>query len=126
MREQKKQSRRATWDQWELTAIRYLQEKWYEIIETNYTIQWWEIDIIAKEGDVWVFVEVRYRYDESHAHPLDTFTYPKRRAMKRTVMYYLMKHAIPEEHVRIDFIWLMPKKDGTIGHRLWHVKGAEV
>jgi putative endonuclease len=119
-------SRRATWDQWELTAIRYLQEKWYEIIETNYTIVWGEIDIIAREWDVWIFIEVRYRFDESHGHPLDTFTYPKRRAMKRTIMYYLMKHSISEERVRIDFIWLMPKKDGTWGHRIWHVRGVEV
>lgn len=121
-----KSSRRAIWDQWELTALRYLQEKWYRIIETNYTIVWWEIDIIAKESDIWIFIEVRYRYDESHGHPLDTFSLTKRRAMKRAVLYYIMKNSISPEEVRIDFIGLMPKKDGTTGHRLWHIKWVEV
>ena len=69
---------------------------------------------------------MRYRFDESHGHPLDTFSSTKRRAMKRTIMYYLMKHRLSVEQARVDFIGLMPKKDGTIGHRLWHVKGVEV
>lgn len=119
-------SHRAIGDQWELTAIRYLQKKWYEIVEANYTIVGGEIDIIAKEWDIYIFVEVKYRYDESHGHPLDTFTYPKRRAMKRTIMHYLMKKWLTVEQVRVDFIGLMPKKDGTEGHRLWHVKGIEM
>lgn len=119
-------SRRATWDAWELVALRYLQEEWYEIVETNYTIQGGEIDIIAKQADIYIFVEVRYRYDESHGHPLDTFTPMKRRAMKRAIMHYLMRHHISPERARVDFIGLMPKKDGTVGHRLWHVRGVEV
>ena len=119
-------SRRATWDVGELTALRYLQEKWYDIIETNYTIQGGEIDIIAKEEGIYVFIEVRYRSDESHGHPLDTFTFAKRKAMRRTIMYYLMKHGLTVEDARVDFIGLMPKKDGTVGHRLWHVRGVEV
>ena len=124
MTEASQKSRRAIGDQWELTALRYLQEKWYEIIDTNYTIQWGEIDIIAREGDTTIFIEVRYRHDESHGHPLDTFTYPKRRAMKRTIMYYLMKHSLSEESIRVDFIGLMPRP--SWGHRVWHVKGVEV
>ncbi len=119
-------NRRATGNQGELTAIRYLQEHGYMILETNYTIVWGEIDIIAKECDIYIFVEVKYRYDESHGHPLDTFTYPKRRAMKRTIMHYLMKKWLTVEQARVDFIGLMPKKDGTEGHRLWHVKWVEV
>lgn len=71
---------------------------------------------------MWIFIEVRYRHDESHGHPLDTFTPTKRRAMKRAILFYLMKNSISPEEIRVDFIGLMPKKDGTIGHRLWHVK----
>ena len=36
------------------------------------------------------------------------------------------KNSIPEDHLRVDFIGIMPKKDGTIGHRLWHVRGVEM
>lgn len=120
------QSKRATWYDWEGIARRYLEEKGYEIVEMNYTIKWGEIDIIAKKWGLSIFVEVRYRFDESHAHPLDTFTYSKRRVMKRSVLSYLMKHHIAEDQIRIDFIGIMPRKDGTIGHRLWHIRGVEL
>jgi putative endonuclease len=121
-----KSSKRNIGSQGELTAIRYLQEKGYEIIDTNYTIVGWEIDIIAKEADFFVFIEVRYRYDESYGHPLDTFSPTKKKSLKRVIMYYLMKNSLSPEQVRIDFIGLMPRKDGAPGHRLWHVKWVEI
>ena len=92
----------------------------------NYTIKGGEIDIIAEDGETTVFVEVRYRFDESHAHPLDTFGVIKRRILKRSVMFYMGKYGISEDRVRIDFIGIMPKKDGTVGHHLWHVRGVGV
>lgn len=121
-----KPSRRATGYNGEEIARRYLEEKWYTIVEMNYTIRGGEIDIIAEDGEITVFVEVRYRFDESHAHPLDTFTPMKRRTLLRSVMFYVSKHRIPEEKIRIDFIGIMPKKDGTEGHRLWHIRGVEI
>ena len=120
------QSKRATWYDGEEIARRYLEEKWYEIVTMNYTIKWGEIDIIAKEWGIYVFVEVRYRFDESHGHPLDTFGPTKRRILKRSIIFYMNKNSIPEDHLRVDFIGIMPKKDGTIGHRLWHVRGVEM
>ena len=120
------ESRRSIWYTGEETARKYLEGKGYEIVEMNYTIKGGEIDIIARDRGITVFVEVRYRFDESHAHPLDTFTPNKRRILKRSVMFYVGKHRIPDEQIRIDFIGIMPKKDGTIGHRLWHVRGVEM
>jgi putative endonuclease len=126
MKNIEKPSRRATGYNGEEIARRYLEEKWYTIVEMNYTIRGGEIDIIAEDGEIIVFVEVRYRFDESHAHPLDTFTPMKRRTLLRSVMFYVSKHRIPEERIRIDFIGIMPKKDGTEGHRLWHIRGVEM
>ncbi|GAB0174842.1 MAG: YraN family protein [Candidatus Altimarinota bacterium] len=120
-----KSERRNIGNHGELIALKYLQEKDYAIIATNYTIPGGEIDIIAQKDDITIFIEVRYRTDESHAHPLDTFTLPKRRAMRRTVMTYIAKHHIGEDMIRIDFIGIMPKKDGT-GYRLWHERGVEI
>lgn len=118
-------SRKDTGNTGELVAIRYLQEQWYEILATNYTIKGWELDIIAKKDGVFIFVEVKMRHDERHGHPLETFTLPKRRAMKRTVFLYLNTNHIPLESARIDFIAIMNKKDGT-GYRLWHVRWVEI
>lgn len=53
-------------------------------------------------------MEVKYRKDESHGHPLDTFTLAKKRAMKRAVFLYAHKHHVDIDMVRIDFIAIMP------------------
>lgn len=118
------QSNRSIWDIWEDIAVKYLESKEYTIIERNYQIKWGEIDIIIQDWELTIFVEVKYRKNEDHGHPLDTFTTPKRRAMKRTIMLYVAKNKIDLENVRVDFIGIMPN---TIwGHRVWHVRGVEV
>ncbi|MBP9812226.1 YraN family protein [Candidatus Gracilibacteria bacterium] len=110
----------------ESIACRYLIESGYTILQRNYQLKGGEIDIIAQDGKWTVFVEVKYRRDELYAHPLDTFTRPKRRALFRTSSFYREKHRIDPDTIRYDFIGIMPKKDGTIGHRLWHVEGVEI
>lgn len=51
-----------TGDQGELIAIKYLQNKNYYIIVTNFKFgRVSEIDIIAKKDDITIFVEVKYR-----------------------------------------------------------------
>lgn len=124
MTDSQKPSKRSIWDIWEDIALRYLEWKWYTVIERNYQVKWWEIDIIARDGDFFVFVEVRYRRDESHGHPLDTFGIMKRRALKRTAYMYVNKNKIDPDTMRIDFIGLMPRAEW--GHRVWHVKGVGI
>jgi len=118
------QSRRSIWDIWEELAAKYLENKWYAIVERNYQIKWGEIDIIARDGEFWAFVEVRYRRDESHGHPLDTFGVMKRRALKRTAYMYVNKYKIDPDMMRIDFVGIMPRDEW--GHRVWHVRGVGV
>ena len=45
----------------ERLACEYLEKKGYSIVTTNYWCRYAEIDIVAKEADVLVFVEVKYR-----------------------------------------------------------------
>jgi putative endonuclease len=124
MTEIKNPSRRSIWDTGEDIAIKYLETKWLKIIARNYQIKWGEIDIIAQDGDITVFIEVRYRRDESHGHPLDTFGVMKRRALRRTAYMYIHKHKVDPDMIRIDFIGVMPRTEW--GHRIWHVRGVGV
>lgn len=118
------QSRRSIWDKWEQIAQEYLKNKGYTLVEMNYQVKWGEIDIIARDGEFWVFIEVRYRRDESHGHPLDTFGIMKRRALRRTAYMYVHKNKIDPDMMRIDFVGIMPRSEW--GHRVWHVRGVEV
>ncbi len=120
----KPHAHRSIWDAWEDIAVRYLENKGYMTIDRNYQIKGGEIDIIMNYEQLTIFVEVKYRKTENYGHPLDTFSIPKRRAMKRTIMLYINKHKIDPEQVRIDFIGIMPNE--WWGHRVWHVRGVEV
>jgi len=119
-----KPSHRSIWDTGEDIAVRYLESKWYAILERNYQIKGGELDIIMRENWLTIFVEVKYRKNEAYGHPLDTFSISKRRAMKRTAMLYISKHKIDLESIRIDFIGIMPNVAGW--HRVWHVRGIDL
>ncbi len=55
----KRTEKRKLGDIGENCACEYLRRKGFEIIERNYLRKWGEIDIVAKKGDIWHFVEVK-------------------------------------------------------------------
>jgi len=44
---------------WESIVKRYFLNKWYKFISSNFTIRWWEIDLIFERDDVIYFIEVK-------------------------------------------------------------------
>lgn len=87
-------------------AIKFLKnEKKYKIIASNWTYKKDEIDIIAKDGEVLVFVEVKTRSDEiplmTHYHSVTT---KKKKNLARGCKSYL-KYTIPTpKHFRFDIV----------------------
>ena len=63
------QNRRRTGQLYERKAAAYLSACGYSILETNFYSHHGELDIIAKDGDTLVFVEVKYRKDTSMGYP---------------------------------------------------------
>lgn len=118
-----KSSRKDIGNLWEDIAVKFLEKKWYHIVMRNFQVKWWEIDIVATSDKLTVFVEVRYRINDTHGHPLDTFSSSKRRAMKRAVMLYAQRYKIDLDAIRIDFIGIMPI---DWKHRVWHIKGVDI
>lgn len=55
----------------EETAVKYLSGKGYSILETNYRFKKSEIDIIAKQENTLVFVEVKMRTSSKFGNPED-------------------------------------------------------
>lgn len=77
-------------------AVIYLKDTGYRIIERNYKCLFGEIDIIAKDGDTVVFVEVKSRKSEDFGDPQTAVGREKKRKISLTSLKYLEeKHLYP-------------------------------
>ena len=89
-------------------AIGYLQKLGYQIVETNYRLDYGEIDIIcrdkkSKEGDTLVFVEVKRRLGESYP-PEEAITKQKVHKIKQVAEYYASEHPDLPQLLRFDVV----------------------
>jgi putative endonuclease len=117
--------RRSFGDIGEKTAAKYLQNKGYRIIETNYQNnlgrRLGEIDIIAKDKDELVFVEVKTREMSKYQNtlPEENITYGKLRKLAKIANIYLRNNGFEDADFRFDAIsvWLdLDKKTAKIKH----------
>ncbi len=85
--------RRHTGQQGEVIARAYLQQKGYGIIATNWRCRAGEIDVIATDGPVLVFVEVRTRRSSIHGSAEESITPAKQRRLAALAQAYLQNLA---------------------------------
>jgi len=85
------EARRARGDTAEDLACRHLEGLGCAIVERNFRTKGGEIDIVARKGDVLVFVEVRSRGDASFGTPEESVTPAKRRRIVAAARQYLSK-----------------------------------
>lgn len=89
-------NRRGVGTTYEKQAGLYLMQQGYEVIEYNFRCRMGEIDIIAREGEYLVFVEVKYRANEGRGNPLEAVDWKKQRIISRVAAYYCLTHACDE------------------------------
>ena len=53
-----------------------------------------ELDLVMREGETLVFVEVRHRRDSRHGHPLETVTTSKQRRLIKAARFYLARNGL--------------------------------
>lgn len=75
----------------EVTAARFLRDKGYTILSSNYRCRQGEIDIIASKGGFLVFVEVKTRKQDSLYTPREAVTVAKQKRIIQTAAIYLSK-----------------------------------
>jgi putative endonuclease len=75
----------------EKIAAAFLKKKGYKIIETNYRCPLGEIDIIAREKDEIVFVEVKTRKSPEMGYPEQAVGINKQKKMSQLALWYLQK-----------------------------------
>ena len=111
--------------QMEDLAARYLEYKGYEVLARRYKGRLGEIDLVARQGDVLVFAEVKYRRDLSMGRPSLAVSSSKQQKIRRTAMQYLAEYGsrAAEQDIgcRFDVIELW-QENGK--YRVHHYKNA--
>jgi putative endonuclease len=88
----------------EKLAADFLTRQGYAIIETNFRCKEGEVDIIAKEGEFLVFVEVRAKHNSNFGTPEESITPRKKEHLRNVAAHYLETHDNLPAEWRIDFV----------------------
>jgi putative endonuclease len=89
----------------EKQAADFLRSHGYQIVEENYRWRGGEIDLIARDGEFLVFVEVKARSSESFGLPEESVNIQKQHKLIRTAQRYLLEHPT-KLNVRFDVVAL--------------------
>jgi putative endonuclease len=84
------------------TVVAYLAEHGYEIITRNARTPYGEIDIVTKQGDITIFVEVKTLTSSKNFFPEQNVTARKRAHMLACAEYYAAENGM--DHWQIDVI----------------------
>ena len=104
----------------ERIAKEFLKKKGYSILQENYRTPFGEIDIIAREKDVLVFVEVKTRADFTFGSPFEAVNHRKKEKIKKVALSY-MKRLKKECPARFDVLSINVE-DGR--EKIEHIRDA--
>jgi len=73
-------------------ACEWLQNKGLRLVMRNFSSRWGEIDLIMREAQTLVFVEVKVRRSQRYGSALEAVNLRKQRKLWQTAESYLLKH----------------------------------
>jgi len=85
-------------------AVCYLENQGYVIVERNFRKRIGEIDIIARDGECLVFVEVKTRRSNRYGSPFDAVDFRKQRQISKVALAFMTQHRCLEVAVRFDVV----------------------
>ena len=98
----------------EKLAKDFLKKRGYRILETNYRCPEGEIDIVAKDKDCLVFIEVRTKTSQEFGSPEESITPGKKERMRATASYYCQSHSNLPSLWRIDVVAVELEQKGKL------------
>jgi putative endonuclease len=85
-------------------AARALTRRGYQIVARNWRCPAGEVDIVARHGDVWAFVEVRTRRGRAFGTPEESLTSAKQERMIEVARHYLAENDPGSVDWRLDLV----------------------
>ncbi|MBL7076683.1 MAG: YraN family protein [Kiritimatiellae bacterium] len=108
----------------EREAEKHLRKKGYRVLGRRVRVAGRdEIDLVARTGDVLVFVEVKTRASERYGRPIAAVDRRKRQVTSRAAMRYISKLKNPDVLFRFDVVEVIGTPDSP-GTRIRHVEEA--
>jgi putative endonuclease len=114
-------NRRKTGNAGEEAAAEYLIRNGFTILERNYVFNHGEIDIVAREGEELVFVEVKLRRSAAFGSAVEGVTPRKQELVRRTAEGYVYERNLTDVSCRFDVVAM----DGEKGRiEILHLRNA--
>jgi putative endonuclease len=114
-------NRKAFGDWGEDIAVQYLEKKGFAILRRNFRAERGEIDIISREKDCIVFVEVKTGNSDKFGPPEERISMSKRRQLYKIANAYIQDNPMPDVDYRFDAVIV----DGTqYEHEIRHYENA--
>ena len=96
----------------ETIAERYLLAAGMSIVDKNWRCPQGEIDLVARDGDELVFVEVKTRSGVAFGHPLESITATKLARLRRLAAAWCEAHPGNHDRIRIDAVAVIAPRLG--------------
>ena len=90
-------------------AARFLEHKGLAILARNFSCRYGEIDLVARDGEDTVFVEVKLRRNADYGYAAEAVTPSKRTKLKRTALFWLQRFGVLEiydEYTPVRIHWI--------------------
>ena len=101
----------------EAEAVAFLKGKGYKIVETNYTNKIGEIDIVAKDKQTLVFVEVKSRSSDMFGLGREAVDFRKQQKIRLVAQGYIKYKKLFDVSCRFDVVEIM-------GDKITHIENA--
>lgn len=108
----------------ESLAKKYCLAAGMEILAQNYRIRGGELDIVAKDGETIVFMEVKTRKSAKFGTPAEAIDDKKKRALYKTAERYLYDNGLYDSNARFDALLISFTEEEKLS--LKHIKNIEI
>jgi putative endonuclease len=94
----------------EAHAEKFLKQAGLKIIARNVRVGYDELDLIAKQGEVLIFVEVKTRASEDFGRPAAAVNRAKRKKLSRAAIHFMKRHKLRPPYIRFDIVEVIGDK----------------
>lgn len=93
-------------------ALDMLLKTGMQLLEKNFRCRLGEVDLILRDKDTLVFVEVKLRKDTAHGLAAQAVNFSKQKKIIRVAQYYLQGSGLKNPFVRFDVVGVEKKSSG--------------